>query len=298
LETLRCEGLTDYLVLPISGALGIPVRRARVHLLVDHFNMASDRMLDLVGQPGGPLADASLWHLEVVESGLISPTMQRMVLTGPDLSDLRYAPGQDLMLRVPRVDGNVTNRRYTIRLFDPTVPTVTIDASLHGAGPGTDWIREARIGDQIVAIGPRGKITPRLEADWHLFIGDETGQPGVLAMVEALPSASTVTALLEVDTPDDEQQPALTEVQRLHLRWVHRVGRSVPGDPAPLQEALAGDAQLVGLGHAYIAAEAGVVRSIQAILLKRGLRPDQISAKAYWRRGLPNAEHGEPTRPD
>ena len=27
-----------------------------------------------------------------------------------------------------------------------------------------------------------------------------------------------------------------------------------------------------------------------------GLSQDQISGKAYWRRGLPNAEHGEPTK--
>jgi hypothetical protein len=31
-------------------------------------------------------------------------------------------------------------------------------------------------------------------------------------------------------------------------------------------------------------------------LTDRGLQPDQISGKAYWRRGLPNAEHGEPTK--
>ena len=37
--------------------------------LVDRPHMATDRLLDMVGRPGGPLADAALWHLEVVEVG-------------------------------------------------------------------------------------------------------------------------------------------------------------------------------------------------------------------------------------
>ena len=260
--------------------------------------MATDRMLELVGQAGGPLADASLWHLEVVDTAPLSPSIQRVVLTAPGLADLRYAAGQDLMLRVPRADAKVTNRRYTIRSFDATLPAVTIDVSLHGAGPGTDWIRAARVGDRIDAIGPRGKITPRMEADWHLFIGDETGMPGALAMIDVLPSASTVKALLEVDTSADEQEPDSGLGQRLELRWAHRLGRSVSGDASLLQEALAEIALPVGIGHVYIAAEAGVVRILQRSVAGRGLRQDQISAKAYWRRGLPNAEHGEPIHQD
>ncbi len=202
------------------------------------------------------------------------------------------------MLRVPRADGKVTNRRYTIRSFNARISAATIDVSLHGAGPGTDWIRAARVGDRIDAIGPRGKITPRIEADWHFFIGDETGMPGALAMIETLPSRSTVRALLEIDTPADEQEPDSRQGQRLQLRWAHRLGHSVPGDTSLLLEALADIALPVGIGHVYVAAEAGVVRSVQRNLTERGLRQEQISAKAYWRRGLPNAEHGEPVRQD
>jgi NADPH-dependent ferric siderophore reductase len=255
-------------------------------------------MLELVGQAGGPLADASLWHLEIDDTRPLSPTMQRMVVTAPGLEGLRYMPGQDLMLRVPRADGNVTNRRYTIRSFNAALPRLTIDVSLHGAGPGTDWIRSAKVGDRVDAIGPRGKITPRVDADWHLFIGDETGMPGALAMMEGLPTTATVQALLEVDTPADEQEPDVREGQQLRLRWVHRLGQSVPGDAPLLQDALADTALPVGVGHVYIAAEAGVVRSLQRNLVERGLGQEQISAKAYWRRGLPNAEHGEPLRQD
>src|SRR5580692_360535 len=104
--------------------------------------MAPDRLLELVGQPGGPLADAALWPLEVTAADSLTPSFRRVPLGGD----------------------RVVNRRYTVRSFDPALQTVTIDVSLHGAGPGTDWIAAARPGDRIDAIGPRGKVTVRPEA--------------------------------------------------------------------------------------------------------------------------------------
>lgn len=252
--------------------------------------------MDLVGLPGGPLADASLWHLEVIEAGPLTPSMHRVVLTAPAIDGLRYSAGQDLMLRVPLVGDRVVNRRYTIRQSDPIGRTVTLDVSLHAAGPGTDWIRSAGVADRIDAIGPRGKITLDPDADWHLFVVDETGLPGALAMIEALPPGSTALAILEIDSPADELLPATREAQRLDMRWLHRGGQSVPGDPSLMLEAVAAVELPSGLGHAYVAAEARVVREVNRTLTGRGLGPDQVSGKAYWRRGLPNAEHGEPTR--
>jgi NADPH-dependent ferric siderophore reductase len=258
--------------------------------------MPTDRLLEMVGQADGPLADASLWHLEVVELSALAPDFRRMIMTAPGLNDLRYTAGQDLMLRVPREGGAVTNRRYTIRRFDARRSEVTIDVSLHGAGPGTDWVRQAQAGDHIDAIGPRGKITPRLEADWHLFVGDDTGMPGTLAMIDALPASSTILAVLEISTAEDEQQLDAPPKSGLEIHWIHRMGRSDPGDPALLRRELSDFTPPAGVGHAYIAAESAVVRDLQTLLIDRGLRSDQISGKAYWRRGLPNADHGEPVR--
>src|ERR1700684_2969870 len=118
--------------------------------------MATDRLLDMVGRPGGPLADAALWHLEVTEAGTLSPSFRRMVVPAPGIEGLLCAPGQDLMLRIPLADDKVVNRRYTIRKFDPDERKVVVDVSLHGKGPGTDWISAAGVGDRIDAIGPRG----------------------------------------------------------------------------------------------------------------------------------------------
>jgi NADPH-dependent ferric siderophore reductase len=253
-------------------------------------------MMDQVGQPGGPLADASVWHLEVTQTGALTPNLYRLLLTAPGLGDLRYDAGQDLMLRVPQPGDRIVNRRYTIRRLDPAVPAVTLDISVHGKGPGTEWIRSAEVGSRIDAIGPRGKITAQHGADWHLFIADDTGLPGSLAMMEALPVGAVALALLEIDSPADEQSFEADQLARLDVRWLHRLGHSEPGDPSPLLGALGATRFPAGRGHVYVAAELRVVRALQRSLGERGLAPDQISAKAYWKRGLPNAEHGEPAR--
>lgn len=257
--------------------------------------MTPDRLLDLVGRPGGPLADAVLVDLEVVETGPLSPSMHRLVFTAPGLDQLRFQPGQDLMLRIPRGGDAVVNRRYTVRHFEPKRPAVTMDVSLHARGPGTDWVRSTTVGLHVDAIGPRGKITLSGDADWHLFVADETGMPGALAMMEALPAGRTAIALLEVDGAADEQTPAGGHGDRLDLRWLHRQGNSAPGDDALFLAALDRVDLPGGRGHTYVSAEARVVRAVRAVLTSRGLEPGQVSAKAYWRRGVPNAEHGEPT---
>jgi NADPH-dependent ferric siderophore reductase len=257
--------------------------------------MTPDRLLDLVGQPGGPLADAALWHLTVLTADQRTPAMRRIVFGAPGLDSLHYSAGQDLMLRVPQGGQQVVNRRYTIRSSDPERGTVTVDVSLHGTGPGTDWIRAAESGSIIEAIGPRGKITLRDGVDWHLFVADETGLPGALAMMEALPEGVAAVARLEVHAAEEEQEPSGLAAAPVDVQWLHRLGLHQPGDPELLSDAVATVTFPPGRGHAYVAAEVRVVRAVQRGLLARGLAGDTISTKAYWRRGLPNAPHGEPT---
>jgi NADPH-dependent ferric siderophore reductase len=257
--------------------------------------LPSDRLLDLIGQPGGPLADARLWGLEVTDSSLLTPHVVRLVMRVEGPVSFRYTAGQDLMFRVPLAADRVVNRRYTIRSFDPVEQVLAVDASLHGTGPGTNWIRSATTGSRIDAIGPRGKITLSDESSWHLFVADETGIPGSLAMIESAPRGSTAVCLFEADSPADEQPVGSHDIDGLEIGWTHRLGRSEPGDPEALLDAVASTELPSQGGHIYVSAEARAVRLIRGALIDRGFAEDRISAKAYWRRGLPNADHGEPT---
>jgi NADPH-dependent ferric siderophore reductase len=241
----------------------------------------------------GPLAGTSRLPLEVVGAEPLTPHMRRLRLTAPQLASFSYAPGQDLMLLVG-VDGNrPVRRRYTIRALDRASSAVTLDIVLHGDGPGERWVRAARQGDKIEGIGPRGKITTALQADWHLFVGDESALPAIFRMAESLPAGILARALLEIPGPEDEQE--LQARASTHVTWLHRDGRPA-GQPGALAAAAADLPLPGGRGHAYLLGEASVVARLREVLAARGLEPVQVSPKAYWGRGRANASHGEPAR--
>jgi NADPH-dependent ferric siderophore reductase len=241
----------------------------------------------------GPLAATTRMQLEVVDSAPLSPGMQRLVLTAPELAGLDYRPGQDMMLMVA-VDGDrPVRRRYTIRALDHARRLLTLDVVRHADGPGERWVAAARPGDKIEGIGPRGKIFLAPEADWHLFVGDDSALPAFLAMAGAIPAGGRAVVILEVPGPEGEQD--VVTAAGAGVRWLHRDGRPA-GEPAALVEAAAAVTLPPGRGHAYLAGEATVVLRLREALAARGLAPEQISPKAYWGRGRGNASHGEPAR--
>jgi NADPH-dependent ferric siderophore reductase len=250
---------------------------------------------DPFAQLTGPLAETRKLHFDVASSTQLTPHMQRLELEAAELDGFSYTPGQDVMLLVATDGRRPVRRRYTIRFFDPARRLLTIDVVLHGDGPGERWVRSAKPGDRIEGIGPRGKVFPNPEADWHLFMGDEAALPAILAMTESLPGDADATLVVEVPEADDEQDVAAAA--RTRVSWLHRIGRPA-GDPAAsLLVAEAADVELLpGRGHAYLLGEASVVLALRDRLESRGLPQDQMSPKAYWGRGRANAGHGEPAR--
>ncbi len=186
---------------------------------------------DPFAQLTGSLASTTRLDFEVVDSARLTPHMQRLRLTAPQLGGFGYLPGQDVMLLVAAEGNRPVRRRYTIRQLDEAARLLTLDIVLHGDGPGERWVRSARSGDRIEGIGPRGKITTSATADWHLFIGDESALPATFAMTEALPPGCPATLVLEIPEESDEQD--LDAVASTRISWLHRLGAPA-GDPSAL----------------------------------------------------------------
>jgi NADPH-dependent ferric siderophore reductase len=254
---------------------------------------AAAQLDDPFAELRGPLAGTVRIRLEVTGNDQLTPHMQRLMLTAPELADLTYRPGQDVMLLVA-VDGNrPVRRRYTIRALDTTRRLLTLDIVRHGDGPGERWVRSAQPGDTIEGIAPRGKIFIAAGADWHLFAADESGLAAVFAMTGSLPADGRATAILEVPELADEQRPTVPAGVSLH--WLPRDGRPA-GDPDALAAALQKAELPPGTGHFYVFGEARMVLALREVLAARSVPGEQVSAKAYWGRGKANAQHGEPAR--
>jgi NADPH-dependent ferric siderophore reductase len=239
----------------------------------------------------GPLAGTVRMRLKVVENRPLTPSMQQVVLSAPELAGFAYRPGQDLMLMVALDGDRPVRRRYTIRDIDPARRQVTLGIVRHDRGPGERWVAAARPGDEIEGIGPRGKIFAAEGAAWHLFAGDFSALPAYFAMAGSLPPGERATVILEVPGPAAEQYRATAA----EVAWLHAGGRP-PGDPSALVRALAEVTLPPGAGHAYLAGEAGQVLAMREALAERGLPAERVSPKAYWGLGRANAAHGEPAR--
>jgi NADPH-dependent ferric siderophore reductase len=230
--------------------------------------------------------------LTVRDRAPLTPLLARITLGGDDLVGFEHAPGQDVMVAVPTGDATI-NRRYTIRRADPHVGTLDLDVVVHGDGPGARWARDVAIGSPIAAVGPRGKVVPVGDVDWHLFVCDESGWAATASMVAALDPGELALVVAETAGPEEHQELAGTA--EVVLVRCDR-GGAAPGDPAALTAAVAALELPAGRGHAYLSAEFAVVRALGADLAARGVGGDQVSPKAYWRRGESNAAHGEPRR--
>jgi NADPH-dependent ferric siderophore reductase len=231
--------------------------------------------------PGMRRPPGRLWSLEVVNARDLNPRMRRVTLTGGDLNELDYKPGQDLVLQMPLADGTVGRRHYTIGSLDKAAKRLDIDFVLHGDSPSGNWARDAKPGDRIDAMGPRGRVVLNPAADWHLLTGDETCIPGILGILETLPSHAHAWAFIEIADAAD-RQPVNCKA-RLDFQWLER--GSAGGPSEFMLDRVRAFKLPSGHGHAYIIGETSNVRAQRHELLARGMAKEQIAAEGYWRPG-------------
>lgn len=238
---------------------------------------------------GAKLAErlgVALFQLEVVAGIDLTPSMRRVVLRAAGLHQLRYQPGQDIMLAFPGDNGGVVRRRFTIRAHDATLGTIAVHVVRHGKGPGSRWAMNAAPGSLVEGLGPRGKVFVVPDAPLHVFAGDETFLPAAVCMIESLPAGTRATLVALVGSREDER-PINTAAELQGSVWVHRASG---GDLLAALRTLSCPAQ----ARAYVGGEASLVRSIKNGLLEQGIEAERIAAKAYWRSDQSNAGHGEP----
>ena len=202
-------------------------------------------------------------------------------------------------------------RTYTVRRWDAAAGELSIDFVVHGdegvAGP---WAASAQPGDELYVRGPGGAYSPRADADWHLFVGDDSALPAIARAVEALPATATAVAVIEVATAADEY-PLVTAAQ-LEVIWVHRdeqgAGATTDSDTDSDSGTDSGtdsdthaDEAIVaivrglsfpdGQVHAFVHGAAEFVREIRRFLrVDKAVPRDFLSISGYWKRGL--AEDG------
>jgi NADPH-dependent ferric siderophore reductase len=225
------------------------------------------------------------WTLKVEKLFDLNPHMRRVQLTvtGDAAGEFQPKPAQEIVLQIPQTGGEPARRHYTIRRYDAASGVLDVDFVLHGhRTPGVSWALDAKPGDRIDIRGPRGRIALNPDADWHLFLGDETCIPAIFALIEALPKGARAAGFIEIGAPEDRQEIELPP--GVTLQWLLRNGVP-PGPNSLLLDALAAFVFPPGKGHAIVIGETSNVRNQRHALLERGFERGQIYAEGYWRPG-------------
>lgn len=283
----------------------------------------------------------------------LAPHFVRITLTGPDF-DVFGTAGLDqrVKLMLPLADGTLSDvgqhdhealeardwyaqwrdtpaaersplRTYTVRRIHPDTRMLDIDFVVHpGPGPAGSWAEQARIGQEIVVVGPDERSEGRLLGlDWHpgtarrlLLAGDETALPAICSILESLDDAHVIDAFVEVPTAADVLEIALPRQAR--MTWLAREDRphgaalteAVAAWSASVPEVLAAAAaprsqELVdvdvdiealwespedseGEFYAWIAGEAGMVKLLRRHLVRGcGVDRKRVAFMGYWRLG-------------
>ncbi len=241
--------------------------------------------------------------LRVTDTRQLSPHMRRVSFSGRNLESFASDDNLHVKLALPpagarrdrwltvnrhgkaRVRGKSDKpvyRTYTIRAIDARAGRVVIDFVLHGdGGPGNLWARQARPGDVIGMIGPRGRgLSP---ADWYLIAGDESALPVIGRMLETMPDDAAGVVIVEVD--DGREEQALPRPPNMELRWLHRKNAG-PGAAVPLGDAVKAvtwpdDGRSI---FAWVGAEFSVAQDIRDYMRQvRNLTKDEQLIVPYWR---------------
>lgn len=195
-------------------------------------------------------------------------------------------------LRIPAAQRSVV-RNYTIRQTRTVADGWELDADfvVHAGpggevdGPAAAWALGAQPGD-VVGLLDQGMLFAPIDAAqaaadggrvW--LVADETGVPGVEAILASLGGQVPVGCVLEVPHEDDRR--ALPATADLDLRWVVRgESAALPGRAA--LAAFSG-VELTSADYVYTVGEASMTLDVREVAKRAGLRKERIDFCAYWR---------------
>ncbi|MGO3088947.1 MAG: siderophore-interacting protein [Galactobacter sp.] len=244
----------------------------------------------------------------------IGPQMARVHLRGEpkdrvgSIPFLPWAAGDHVKLVVPAEDGGLavptvvaerarweetigSTRDYTIRTVDQITGTLVIDGVLHDHGPAGAWFINAKGGDRIGVVGPRGSHVYPPGYRHYILIGDETALPALGRWLDE-PGLNAAVTLITVATDADAYPfptPELADVDAHHLVLPSGPERG-PALAAELGSALDASATPESV-FVFAAGEAVMLKDVRRTLKAAGHPRHAQHIDGYWRAGTVALDH-------
>ena len=222
-------------------------------------------------------------EVEVVRREPLGLSFVRIVLGGESLQGFTSLGFDDhVKVFFGDPDTDAPRRDFTPRYFSPVALELTIDFALHGAGPATDWARQATPGQRLVIGGPRSSMVIADDHDWHMLAGDETAAPAISRRLEELPPSSRARVLVALKDRAVLGGPWKANVEIIQRDSMRALLSRLEAGPLP-----------EGEGFIWCAGEASAMARARDIVLRsKGVSPASARIAAYWKQGAA-AHHQE-----
>ena len=229
----------------------------------------TERLADLAGS-------AFLDTARITAAGRLSEHFVTLELQSPAFRTAEWTPGAKMQLRPAR--GTLSLRTYTPFGWDPEQGALQLLAYTHGAGPGSEWFAQARIGDDCELLGPRKSIDLRGLRSPVLFVGDESSV-GLACALRSV--AVAATHVVESAEPEELR----TVLEDLGLGRTTTVVARTDGHEPLLDAARSGGEGFTTPFDLVVTGDATGVHAVRRDTRSWSRRPTRIQGKAYWATG-------------
>jgi NADPH-dependent ferric siderophore reductase len=136
----------------------------------------------------------------------IAPKVYHIRIQGDGLRPHHYIPGEHIRLFVGTDrDTALDSKLRTYSIWDHSSSRGTVDMAIciHSTGIGARWAGEARVGEAIHYMGPKGKLTIDYAADSCLMIGDPSALSHMYAIRKGMPKGKKAIGITYGAHPTD-----------------------------------------------------------------------------------------------
>lgn len=214
---------------------------------------------------------------ELVSITELSPHLFCYRFFSEALAERKYETGMEVEFRVK--DGHF--RHYTASLFDPENGLLEIIFETRADGPGTEWVKNLKVGDEVLVIGPGGGVN-----------FDKDRNPIVLGDVNALGLFVSLAQqghriIGAVEAPKED----FAAIQKLlpDVAVYEHSPQSRRGDGLAHWLAMNIDSLSPEQHRLYLAGHAPSIKLLRRELRELGWPRNALSLKAHWqenKRGL------------
>jgi ferric-chelate reductase (NADPH) len=200
-----------------------------------------------------------------------------ITLQSESLKNLSWTPGDKIQVML----GGWVKRAYTPADYDPALGSFKILVHLHAGGPGTQWARTVKVGDNCAVFGPHGSIDLSRIQRPAVFFGDETTFGLAKALQATAAKVEGIKFLFELSFAAE----SLDVLELLGMPNASHCIRHEDEDYFSILERQMSELLDIHPKQFVLSGRSTAIQRLRSMLRRRGYGSSQFMTRPYWAPG-------------